>query len=109
MALLAWWSAPEAKLITKFNKNYTQSHFVHMLQTLPVSSNSEVLIMFPEEFDINSCIIEISTTYRRKKLRSLTQVFNYNWFFQILKSYIKQEPTVLTAHLVFLKTFSLVL
>ena len=57
MALLAWWSAPEAKLITKFNKNYTQSHFVHMLQTLPVSSNSEVLIMFPEEFDINSCII----------------------------------------------------
>ena len=53
-------------------KKYTQSQFVHMLQTLPVSSNSEVLIMFPEEFDINSCIIEISTTYRRKKLRSLT-------------------------------------
>ena len=74
MALLAWWSAPEAKLITKFNKNYTQSHFVHMLQTLPVSSNSEVLIMFPEQFDINSWIIEVSTIYRRKKLRSLTLV-----------------------------------
>ena len=68
MALLAWWSAPEAKLITKFNKNYTQSHFVHMLQTLPVSSNSEVLIMFPEEFDINSWIKEVSTIYRRKKM-----------------------------------------
>ena len=74
MALLAWWSAPEAKLITKFNKNYTQSHFVHMLQTLPVSSNSEVLIMFPEEFDINSWIIEVSTIYRRKKLSSLESV-----------------------------------
>ena len=74
MALLALWSAPEAKLITKFNKNYTQSHFVLMLQTLPVSSNSEVLIMFPEQFDINSWIIEVSSIYRRKKLRSLTLV-----------------------------------
>ena len=56
----------------KFNvKKYIQSHFVHMLQTLPVSSNSEVLIMFPEQFDINSWIIEVSTFYRRKKLRSL--------------------------------------
>ena len=45
-----------------------------MLQTLPVSSNSEVLIMFPEQFDINSWIIEVSTIYRRKKLRSLTLV-----------------------------------
>ena len=71
MALLAWWSAPEAKLTTKFNKKYIQSLFVHMLQTLPVSSNSEVLIMFPEEFDINSWIIEVSTIYRRKKLSSL--------------------------------------
>ena len=74
MALLAWWSAPEAKLTTKFNKKYIQSHFVHMLQTLPVSSNSEVLIMFPEQFDINSWIIEVSTIYGRKKLRSLTLV-----------------------------------
>ena len=63
MALLAWWSAPEAKLTTKFNKKYIQSHFVHMLQTLPVSSNSEVLIMFPEQFDIDSWIIEVSTFY----------------------------------------------
>ena len=56
---------------TLMSKIYTQSHFVHMLQTLPVSSNSEVLIIFPEQFDINSCIIEVSTFYRRKKLRSL--------------------------------------
>ena len=53
MALLAWWSAPEAKLITKFLKKNEQSHFVQMLQTLPVSSNSEVLIMFTRGFDIN--------------------------------------------------------
>ena len=29
------------------SKIYIQSHFVHMLQTLPVSSNSELLIIFP--------------------------------------------------------------
>ena len=50
------------------SKIYTQSHFVHMLQTLPVSSISEVLIMFPEEFEINSWIKEVSTIYRRKKM-----------------------------------------
>ena len=43
MALLTWWSAPEAKLLTDIE----QSHFVHMLQTLPVSSNFEMIIMFP--------------------------------------------------------------
>ena len=53
MALLAWWSAPEVKLITKFLQKNEQSHFVHMLQTLPISSNSEVLIMFTRGFDIN--------------------------------------------------------
>ena len=65
------------------SKIYTQSHFVHMLQTLPVSSNSEVLIIFPEQFDINSWIIEVSTFYRRKKLRSLglghTYRFQYDF------------------------------
>ena len=59
MALLAWWSAPEAKLITKFNKNYTQSHFVHMLQTLPPPSNFEVPNVITALLDINSLIIEI--------------------------------------------------
>ena len=47
MALLAWWSAPEAKLITNYEKINELSHFVQMLQTVPVSSNFEVIIMFP--------------------------------------------------------------
>ena len=54
---------------TFVSKIDTQSHFVLMLQTLPVSSNSEVLIMFPEQFDIYSLVIEV------KSLRSLTQAF----------------------------------
>ena len=53
MALLAWWSAPEAKLTTIFDEKNEQSHFVHMLQTLPLLSNSEVIIMFTRGFDIN--------------------------------------------------------
>ena len=32
---------------TLMSKIYTQSHFVQMLQTVPVSSNFEVIIMFP--------------------------------------------------------------
>ena len=52
MALLAWWSAPEAKLITIFEEKNEQSHFVHMLQTLPFLSNSEVLIMFSGQHHI---------------------------------------------------------
>ena len=56
---------------TLMSKIYTQSHFVHMLHNTPDSSNSEVLIIFPGQFDINSWIIEVSTFYRRKKLRSL--------------------------------------
>ena len=77
MALLAWWSAPEAKLITKFNKYYyrmenrgytrtfdhIQSHFVHMLQTLPVSSNSEVLITVTTEFRIHPFVRDKSTLH----------------------------------------------
>ena len=47
MALLAWWSAPEAKLITNNEKNNELSNFVQMLQNVPVSSNFEVIIMFP--------------------------------------------------------------
>ena len=46
MALLAWWSAPEAKLITNNEKNNELSNFVQMLQNVPVSSNFEVIIMF---------------------------------------------------------------
>ena len=47
MALLAWWSAPEAKLITNNEKINELSDFVQMLQNVPVSSNFEVIIMFP--------------------------------------------------------------
>ena len=47
MALLAWWSAPEGKLITNNEKINELSHFVQMLQNVPVSSNFEVRIMFP--------------------------------------------------------------
>ena len=59
MALLAWWSAAEAKLITKYEKINELSDFVQMLQTVPVSSNFEVIIMFPERFDIYSLVIEV--------------------------------------------------
>ena len=44
---------------TLMSKIYTQSHFVHMLQTLPVSSNSEVLIIFLEQFDIYPLVLEV--------------------------------------------------
>ena len=43
------------------SKIYIQSHFVHMLHNTPDSSNFEVIIMFPEQFDMDSWIIEVST------------------------------------------------
>ena len=45
------------------SKIYTQSHFVHMLQTLPVSSNYEVLIMFTREFGIHPLVRDKSTLH----------------------------------------------
>ena len=48
---------------TLMSKIYTQSHFVHMLQTLPVSSNSEVLITFTREFGINPLVRDKSTLH----------------------------------------------
>ena len=45
-------------------KKYTQSQFVHMLQTLPVSSNSEVLIMFPGQNHIQIMVRGESTALR---------------------------------------------
>ena len=71
MALLAWWSAPETKLITNFEQKNEQSHFVHMLQTLPFSSNSEVIIMFPGRFDINPLVRDKSMFSWQKKLLRL--------------------------------------
>ena len=67
-----------------------------MLQTLPVSSNSEVLIMFPEEFDMNSWIIEVSTIYRRKKLRSLTEILTRKvelWIFSLVSLVKEHQKT----------------
>ena len=61
MALLAWWSAPEAKLITNFEEKNEQSQFVYMLQTLPISSNSEVIIMFPGQNHIQIVVRGEST------------------------------------------------
>ena len=56
MALLAWWSAAEAKLITNYEKINELSDFVQMLQTVPVSSNFEVIIMFPGQNSIKIAI-----------------------------------------------------
>ena len=50
------------------SKIYIQSHFVHMLQTLPVSSNSELLIIFPVQFDIYSLVIEVYVSIIRGKI-----------------------------------------
>ena len=47
MAQLAWWSAPVAKLGTKYQQQNSQLHFVHMIQDLPVTSSFEVIFMFP--------------------------------------------------------------
>ena len=63
MALLAWWSAPEAKLITNFEEKNEQSQFVYMLQTLPISSNSEVLILFTRGFDIHLLVRDEDSSY----------------------------------------------
>ena len=41
---------------TLMSKIYTQSHFVQMLQTVPVSSNFEVIIMFTRQFANNPWI-----------------------------------------------------
>ena len=71
MALLAWWSAAEAKLITNHEKINELSDFVQMLQTVPVSSNFEVIIMFPGRLDIYSLVIEVYLYYEVKSLRSL--------------------------------------
>ena len=59
-----------------------------MLHNTPDSSNSEVLIIFPEQFDIDSCIIEVSTFYLRKKLRSLDLHRSYYLFFLAFRLYI---------------------
>ena len=57
------------------SKIYTQSHFVHMLQTLPVSLNSKVIIMFPGRFDINPLVRDKSMfSWQKKLLRLIWQI-----------------------------------
>ena len=63
----------------KFNvKKYKQSHLDHMLQTLPVSSNSEVLIMFRGQNHIEIAVRGESTLLRYNKLLRLTFLHMYN-------------------------------
>ena len=48
---------------TLMSKIYTQSHFVQMLQTVPVSSNFEVIIMFTRQFANNPWINDENSSY----------------------------------------------
>ena len=75
MALLAWWSAPEAKLITNNEKINELSHFVQMLQTVPVSSNFEVIIMFPGQNFIQIVIHGDNVRYDENSLIQLVYIY----------------------------------
>ena len=55
--------APEAKLITNYEKINELSHFVQMLQTVPVSSNFEVIIMFTRQFANNPWVNDENSSY----------------------------------------------
>ena len=48
---------------TLMSKIYTQSHFVQMLQTVPVSSNFEVIIMFTRQFANNPWVHDENLSY----------------------------------------------
>ena len=48
---------------TLMSKIYTQSHFVQMLQTVPVSSNFEVIIMFTRQFANNPWVNDENSSY----------------------------------------------
>ena len=74
MALLAWWSAAEAKLITNREKINELSDFVQMLQTVPVSSNFEVIIMFTRQFAINPWVNNEYFSFIKILLQQLIQV-----------------------------------
>ena len=53
---------------TLMSKIFTQSHFVQMLQTVPVSSNFEVIIMFPGQNFIQIIIHDDSSWVPEGKL-----------------------------------------
>ena len=48
---------------TLMSKIYTQSYFVQMLQTVPVSSNFEVIIMFTRQFANNPWVNDENSSY----------------------------------------------
>ena len=54
------------------SKIYTQSHFVEMLQTLPVSSTFEVIIMFTRQFAIDPCVNDEYFSFIKILLQQLT-------------------------------------
>ena len=77
MALLAWWSAAEAKLITNHEKINELSDFVQMLQTVPVSSNFEVIIMFTRRFAIDPWVHDEYFLFIKVLLQQLTCIRPY--------------------------------
>ena len=48
---------------TLMSKIFIQSHFVQMLQTVPVSSNFEVIIMFTRQFANNPWVHDENLSY----------------------------------------------
>ena len=58
------------------SKIYTQSHFVEMLQTLPVSSTFEVIIMFTRQFAIDPCVNDEYFSFIKILLQQLIMVYS---------------------------------
>ena len=58
---------------TLMSKIYTQSHFVQMLQTVPVSSNFEVIIMFTRQFANNPWVNDENLSYIKISLLQLAR------------------------------------
>ena len=75
-----WYNGAASLVVGGWSKthNKIQQKNIHNHILFICYTNSEVLIIFPEQFDIHSWIIEVSTFYRRKKLRSLSYLFYEN-------------------------------
>ena len=85
MALLAWWSAAEAKLITNHEKINELSDFVQMLQTVPVSSNFEVIIMFMRRFAIDPWVNDEYFSFIKILLQQLALMYVNMVFKNLIK------------------------
>ena len=59
---------------TLMSKIFTQSHFVQMLQTVPVSSNFEVIIMFTRQFAIDPWVNDKYFSFIKILLQQLAWV-----------------------------------